>query len=204
MAQGNGRSKTLSRKNLVNLVKSERPRLIDEQSLHERPKVRGDCEPGGINEQRPCPWLSCKYHLYLDADKETGSIKVNFPHVKDDFEKMTESCSLDIADRGGITLIEIGKMLNVTRERIRQIESRAIRAAKQLAVEQECVDEDEVRGIELRNANHLSELRVSGRPLPVRLAPDVTVDGDVPAAPTDDVDEIDNELLDSDPAVDYG
>src|SRR5262245_4590856 len=29
----------------------------------ERPRVRADCLPGGVNEERPCPWASCRYHL---------------------------------------------------------------------------------------------------------------------------------------------
>jgi len=35
---------------------------------------------------------------------------------------MKESCSLDLADRGELTLDEVGPMLNIARERIRQIE----------------------------------------------------------------------------------
>jgi hypothetical protein len=38
---------------------------------------------------------------------------------------MAETCSLDVADRGGLTLEGIGALLNVTRERVRQIEERA-------------------------------------------------------------------------------
>jgi DNA-directed RNA polymerase sigma subunit (sigma70/sigma32) len=36
---------------------------------------------------------------------------------------MSETCSLDVADRGGITLEEVGELLNLTRERIRQVEA---------------------------------------------------------------------------------
>jgi DNA-directed RNA polymerase sigma subunit (sigma70/sigma32) len=39
----------------------------------------------------------------------------------------TASCVLDVADNGGITLEEVGELLGVTRERIRQIEAVAIR-----------------------------------------------------------------------------
>jgi DNA-directed RNA polymerase sigma subunit (sigma70/sigma32) len=35
---------------------------------------------------------------------------------------MKETCALDVADRGGITLEEVGEILNLTRERIRQVE----------------------------------------------------------------------------------
>ena len=35
---------------------------------------------------------------------------------------MEHTCALDIADRGGVTLEEVGEILNLTRERIRQVE----------------------------------------------------------------------------------
>ena len=35
---------------------------------------------------------------------------------------MSETCALDVADRGGITLEEVGELVNLTRERIRQVE----------------------------------------------------------------------------------
>lgn len=76
--------------------------------------------PGGCNEARPCPYAGCKHHLYLDVDEGTGAIKFNFPDIE--VWEMKESCSLDLADRGELTLDEIGPMINVTRERIRQIE----------------------------------------------------------------------------------
>jgi DNA-directed RNA polymerase sigma subunit (sigma70/sigma32) len=39
---------------------------------------------------------------------------------------MAETCSLDVADRGGITLEEVGNILNLTRERIRQVEVKGL------------------------------------------------------------------------------
>jgi len=86
----------------------------------ERPRTRSECASG----QRPCPWVSCKHHLYLDVNPETGSIKLNFPDAE--LENMRDTCSLDVADRGGITLEEVGEILNLTRERIRQVEVRGL------------------------------------------------------------------------------
>ena len=83
---------------------------------HHRPKTRAECH----NAERPCPFVSCKHHLYLDVNPETGSIKLNFPDVE--VWEMGETCALDIAERGGITLEEVGEIMNLTRERIRQLE----------------------------------------------------------------------------------
>ena len=85
-----------------------------------RPASRAECR----EEARPCPWVSCKHHLYLDVNPETGSIKINFPDLEP--WDMVETCSLDIAERGGITLEEVGEIMNLTRERIRQVEVRGL------------------------------------------------------------------------------
>ena len=85
-----------------------------------RPETRTECK----SEQRPCPWVSCKHHLYLDVNPETGSIKINFPDLEP--WEMNESCALDVADRGGITLEDVGEIMNLTRERIRQVEVRGL------------------------------------------------------------------------------
>jgi len=94
---------------------------------HERPSMRTDCKEGS----RPCPFVSCKYHLYLDVNPATGSIKLNFPHLE--VWEMAETCALDVADRGGVTLEEVGEILNLTRERIRQVEVRGLLALKTAA-----------------------------------------------------------------------
>jgi len=83
---------------------------------YERPTMRAHCQNG----ERPCPFVSCKYHLYLDVNPETGSIKMNFPDIE--VWEMAETCALDVAERGGVTLEEVGEIMNLTRERIRQLE----------------------------------------------------------------------------------
>ena len=74
--------------------------------------------------QRPCPLVSCEHHLYLDVTPQSGTIKLNFPHLE--VWEMAETCALDVADRGGISLEEVGAILNLTRERIRQVEIRGL------------------------------------------------------------------------------
>jgi len=86
----------------------------------ERPQSREECVGG----MRPCPFVSCKHHLYLDVSARTGAIKLNFPDLE--VWEMNESCALDVADRAGATLEEVGAIMNLTRERIRQVEVKAL------------------------------------------------------------------------------
>ncbi len=122
------RSKTMSRKEmarelrrrrLMGVVDPEEQQLLSEIESR-RPRMRSEC----ANGPRPCMFVSCKHHLYLDVNPETGSVKVNFPD-KEVWE-LEETCALDVADRGGITLEEVGAIMNLTRERIRQVESRGL------------------------------------------------------------------------------
>ena len=85
-----------------------------------RPTTREQCR----EEIRPCPWVACKHHLYLDINPETGSIKINFPDLEP--WEMQHTCALDVADSGGLTLEEIGIITNLTRERVRQLEVRGL------------------------------------------------------------------------------
>jgi hypothetical protein len=86
-----------------------------------RPSTREQCRS---EEMRPCPWVACKHHLYLDINPETGSIKINFPDLEP--WELQHTCALDVAERGGITLEEVGEIMNLTRERIRQVEVRGL------------------------------------------------------------------------------
>lgn len=86
----------------------------------DRPKTRGDCVSG----PRPCPWVGCRHHLYLEVSEFTGRIKVAFPGAQP--WHLAESCSLDVADRGEHLLRDVGHVLNLTRERARQLADRAL------------------------------------------------------------------------------
>jgi hypothetical protein len=80
-----------------------------------RPRVRADCEDG----ERPCPWVSCIYHLFLDVSAD-GTVTLNFPGLE--VWELPETCALDVAGLGGQKLEELGALLHVSGERIRQIE----------------------------------------------------------------------------------
>ncbi len=98
------------------------PPGLTPEELAARPKTRGECCEG----PRPCPYVSCRHHNYLDVGK-SGSLKFNFPNVEPD--ELPDSCSLDVADKGGLTLEQTGVVMNVTRERVRQMEGLALRKA---------------------------------------------------------------------------
>ena len=88
--------------------------------VSDRPRTREACS----GEARPCPWVSCKHHLYLDVNPRTGSIKLNFPDLEP--WELRHTCALDVAEEGGHTLEEIGDITNLTRERVRQLETHGL------------------------------------------------------------------------------
>jgi hypothetical protein len=113
------RARTIS---IRRLSKAElnRGRALYPEESYWRPTQRSEC----AEMERPCPFVSCKYHLYIDVHPVRGSIKINFPDVE--VWEMTDTCALDIADRGGITLEEVGEIMNLTRERVRQLETQGL------------------------------------------------------------------------------
>jgi hypothetical protein len=120
------RSRTIAMKRLTREEMRQGALLLPFMD-YDRPTARAECAGG----ERPCPFVSCKYHLYLDVNPETGSIKLNFPHLE--VWDMGDTCALDVADRGGITLEEVGEIMNLTRERIRQVEVRGLLKLKMTA-----------------------------------------------------------------------
>jgi hypothetical protein len=106
-----------------------------------KPETRAEC----ANGERPCPFVSCKHHLYLDVSAKTGAIKLNFPDLE--VWEMNETCALDVADRGGTTLEEVGAIMNLTRERIRQVEVKGLaklQALRDMSALRDYVDEGPV------------------------------------------------------------
>ncbi len=113
------RAKTISVKRLSQRELARGRRELPEVDAA-RPRTRAECVDG----PRPCPHVSCRHHLYLDVSPHTGAIKLNFPDLE--VWEMAVSCALDVADDGGITLEDAGSIMNLTRERIRQMEIKAL------------------------------------------------------------------------------
>jgi hypothetical protein len=129
------RARTMSRKEMARMFRQQAATGGVDPELHSlmaeldatRPKVRGDCFQG----PRPCPYVSCKYNLYVDVNPRTGSVKMNFPDKE--LWELAETCALDVADRAGITLEEVGVIMNLTRERVRQLEMRGLSKLRVIA-----------------------------------------------------------------------
>lgn len=106
----------------------ERDRVVADETRQElgeiaaRPATRAECLPGGRNAERPCPYVSCSYHLAIDVT-DAGSLTENFPDTE--LHELAETCALDVASREGETLEGVGRLTNLTRERVRQIELKA-------------------------------------------------------------------------------
>lgn len=110
----------------------------------DRPSTRGDCLPGGINEQRPCPWVRCRFHAYVDVN-EDGALKLNFPGVPLDDPRIPYTCTLDAADEQKAKgpsapprdFVELGRLLNMTGTGSKKIIARAEQRMREEAEEHE-------------------------------------------------------------------
>jgi len=134
------RARTISVKRMTKR-ELEIGRMLYPETDYVKPRARVECVDGA----RPCPYVSCQHHLYLDVSARTGAIKLNFPDLE--VWDMNETCALDVADRGGTTLEDVGAIMNLTRERIRQVEVKALaklEALKDMSSLRDFVDEGPV------------------------------------------------------------
>lgn len=99
-----------------------------------RPRFRFEC--AGVC--RPCPFITCYYNLFPEwsglrgRNKKSGKKKKIVRQTIDDPLSVPadRSCVLDVAEFGGLTLEEVGYVFNITRERVRQIQTQALRKMK--------------------------------------------------------------------------
>lgn len=168
------RARTISVKRMTKR-ELEIGRLLYPEDDYAKPRVRAACAGGA----RPCPYVSCKHHLYVDVSPRTGAIKLNFPDLE--VWEMGDSCALDVADRGGTTLEDVGAIMNLTRERIRQVEVKALaklEALRDMMALRDFVDEGPVGK---RRLPVLSKSELRG------------IEGDAPSNAEPEVDDWDDE-----------
>jgi hypothetical protein len=98
----------------------------------ERPRIRQDCR----TMSRPCPFVGCRYNLWMDVRVQGKSAKYK-PLIKPNRPDKTpwemppgQSCVLDVAEADGLTLEDLGELMTLTRERVRQIETIALTKLK--------------------------------------------------------------------------
>jgi hypothetical protein len=90
------------------------------------PATRAGC----IDGPRPCYRVRCRFHLLADVIaaelvNEAAGRPVAEPVA--DVEDLAASCALDAADAGPLTLLQVGELICVSRERIRQVEHDGLR-----------------------------------------------------------------------------
>lgn len=137
----------------------------DASEFGDRPRTRGEC----IGGPRPCPFVACSHNLFVDVS-ELGSLK--FPHADREPEDVPPewSCSLDVADRGGASRVEVARALNLTTERVRQIcddafsKLREVTLVSELAAHAGVEQAEDEPGAEEWAAEVLSHVR-AGAPL---------------------------------------
>ena len=108
-----------ARKPLTRLEVAFGKTLVDDLPAR-MPRSRQQC----LGKDEPCPFARCRHHLKIDVN-EIGSVKDNFPgwSVLD----MEETCSLNVAKQGAQTTERVARLMNLSTERIRQIEREAWR-----------------------------------------------------------------------------
>ncbi len=158
MTQGRlDRSRSLPRAHTV-CVRRIRMTLVREAQVDTSdytsaiPRTWGDCQERALGTAtNPCAYLRCRHNLLLDISEDTGSYKVTWPHLAsghygDEYDALPQhTCALRVAEQGGMTLDEIGEMMNLTRERVRQIETKALLRLRDLSELVRIVD-DELEG----------------------------------------------------------
>lgn len=131
----------------VTLLRSDRAETAD--YLQPIPRTWGECQERALGTAtNPCAHLRCRYNLLIDVDPHTGSYKITWPDLAegaytDEYRALPEhTCALREAERGGMALDEVGAMMNVTRERVRQIETNGLVKLRRLSALVRAVDDD--------------------------------------------------------------
>lgn len=153
VSRGRAQKRTVSLrrfgKSRLQALRKEHERVVEELGgLPERPQTYGECKALLLGTVRPCPWVGCSHHLAIDVLPPSGTgggggLTYLYPAWVDDegvpdveaMHREIGTCALGIVAKrpDGMTLDEIGELLNLTRERVRQIETQGLRALRSLA-----------------------------------------------------------------------
>lgn len=121
---GSSNNRLVQVKKLTRNEREELAHIETEIADIKRPLTRRDC----ASVPRPCPFVSCRWHLYLSVT-HVGSLKMHYPGKE--VESLSTSCALDEIEQGAKTLSEVGNFFGLTRERIRQVEDKALNRLRQ-------------------------------------------------------------------------
>ncbi|MBL8605205.1 MAG: hypothetical protein JNK72_24960 [Myxococcales bacterium] len=118
-------------------------RFLEAEALHYPPAINdanprpalSECDATDLGtSENPCPFIRCPNHLYLDVNPATGSVKINFPDVPpESLDLLPATCARVIAREaatatsGQVALERIALVMNLSRERVRQVEAAAFR-----------------------------------------------------------------------------
>lgn len=89
---------------------------------HDRPQTRAECRDG----PRPCPFVGCRHHL-AEIWRNRGQVLEWTP------PEGAPTCSLDLADQGGMRQAEVAEAMGITRAAVSLVEIRALAKARAYA-----------------------------------------------------------------------
>jgi len=79
-----------------------------------RPRYRAECVDG----PRPCPWVGCRYHLYLDVEIDDDGHPRIVRNQPGHPLPTDPSCALDVAEAGAHEAEDIAAILGTSPEEI--------------------------------------------------------------------------------------
>ena len=103
------------------------------------------------DDDEQCPYVACRYHLWTDIvgrsvryGKQGSEREYRYEMVQTDAWGSWPTCALRAARQGPRTLDEVGDVLGVTRERVRQIQVAAMAHLAALVVGSDLCDPSEI------------------------------------------------------------
>jgi hypothetical protein len=76
--------------------------------------------------QRPCPFKVCRYHLERDESIQARGNTGERHEAQLAARDTSETCALDVADRGEHSAVRVASLLGITKQRVQQIEKTAV------------------------------------------------------------------------------